>query len=136
MGNLEFYVTHWWQISILVIVFAYSIRIIGSDIEPLLDKLNNIVVSLSKELSLQSPAGRAATMNLVLAALAFVVAIILIVPNLLVQIGIQEEQNSMNVILGIVLILFVFTMSGFFLYLFEFQLPAFKDDDEIDLDDD
>ena len=119
---------NWWQFSIIVIVLVIGIYLAGKSTESLLEQIKGILVTLAKEPIFKTASNRAASVNLIMLIFSGILAIALVVPNLLSQLGLElQEQNSYLITLGVFQFLAVGGGSGYFIMQFENQLPAFKD---------
>lgn len=128
---MEIILANWWQFSILVILLIIGIYIAGKSTENLIKLVMGILVTLSKEPGFKAESNRAALVNIIMVIFSVILAIALVVPNYLSQLGLElQAQNSYPITLGIIVFLTVCVGSGYFILQFKNQIPAFKDDDK------
>lgn len=123
--NLVF--ENWWQAILIIIVLGCLIIAVSNSFEKLFNLFIKTVRVIGKEFSLRTQSVRASIINLFFGILAAFIAIIIITPSILCQLGFTEE-NINSSWPGIILVIIVFLGSGLFIYKFETELRAFKDD--------
>lgn len=128
---MELILAHWWQFSIIVLVLLIALVFAGKSTETIIILIKDTLLTLAREAIFKTASSRAASVNVIMLIFSGVIAIALVIPNILVQLGLKEENNSFLIFLGVIQFLMVGGGSGYGIYLFEKTLPAFKDDTDV-----
>jgi hypothetical protein len=125
---MELILAHWWQFTIIVIVLVFATYVAGKSAETILVLIKETLLTLARETLFKTASSRAASINVIMLIFSGILAIALVIPNILVQLGLKEESESFVIFLGVFQFLLVGGGSGYGIYLFEKTLPAFMDD--------
>lgn len=118
---------------IVIIAFLVAAKLIKPDFPG----INNILKTIFKEIRLLSDAKFGGFINLVMVVFASIVAFLLISPSFLENIGLVDGDNSLDKVLGVGLIIFVFYISAKYLFKYEIESDLFKrEQQKEDLDSD
>jgi hypothetical protein len=101
MTTIENIATYWWQLCIVIIVLTGAMITIFKGFEGTLKAIGGYFGTLKDDILLKSPARRANTTNNLILIFSFALALTLITPNALSQLGlIDAPPNRDSILLG------------------------------------
>jgi len=127
---MEKIIEYWWQFAIIAIVLTGCLYVVGKSAEGFLVLMKGILLTLAKEALSKTSSSRAASVNVIMLIISGILAVVLVTPNVLIQLGLKEENGYFTTVLGVAQFLLVGVGSGYFILRFEEQIPAFKDNSD------
>lgn len=125
----------WWQLFLLLIAGGWSLGYIQKQAQPNLPGLKALVQTLFREIRLSTASARGQIVNLVFGLAAAILTFAFYAPSILIQVGILQDGESHDPLIGLVLTLAFFGCSGYFIYRFEQALRAYSDNEPAEADD-
>lgn len=121
--------SEWWHFVLMIVVLTIAfVRIAKASDLPLV-KINKILQTLIKEFSLSTDAARAQIWNLILGVIAGIISFTLVAPSFLSNLGLKDDENTLGAVVGGVLFLGVFAISGYVILQLTIESKAFKNHD-------
>lgn len=126
---MDIILTYWWQFLIVVAAIVVAAYVLGKSMERILVIIKDTVVTLVREPFFKTAPSRATAVNVIMLIFSGIGMIALVIPNALIQLGLQEQKGSFYTIVGIIQFMVVGGGSGYGIHLFEKSFPAFRDDE-------
>lgn len=122
---MEIILEDWWKFILIIISLSIAAHLAGKTIIDLFREINTLFNTLSRELTLRTRPKRGAIVNIIMLLFAGLLALSLVIPNALAQLGLQDNENIKIPLLGIGVFLATACISGLMIHSFESELPAF-----------